>query len=128
MDEVCIVLTGPADRAFVSCYSTTDAFTTHDIEEQAALLEGCTHFHLGGYFNMKGLQTKDFTEFVKTCRERKLSVSLNTQSGAQSHDMWPTREVRCLRALVWRGWSLSRVAEPYGFALRTLAARCLSAS
>ena len=41
--EVCIVLTGPADRAFVSCYSTTDAFTTHDIEEQVetSYLELC---------------------------------------------------------------------------------------
>jgi len=33
--SVCIVLSGPADRAFVSCYSTTDAFTTRDLREQA---------------------------------------------------------------------------------------------
>ena len=32
--SVCIVLSGPADRAFVSCYSTTDAFTTRDLREQ----------------------------------------------------------------------------------------------
>ena len=33
--SVCIVLSGPADRAFVSCYSTTDAFTTRDLREPA---------------------------------------------------------------------------------------------
>ena len=32
--SVCIVLSGPSDRAFVSCYSTTDAFTTRDLQEQ----------------------------------------------------------------------------------------------
>ena len=52
-------------------------------------------------------------------------MSLNTQSEAQS-SLWPvTHEVRCLWPLVWRGWPLSRLAGPHGFALRTLAARCL---
>eukprot|EP00435_Cladocopium_sp_Y103_P055870 s1255_g18.t1 len=83
--SVCIVLSGPADRAFVSCYSTTDAFTTRDLREQAKLLEGCTHFHLGGYFNMKGLQTHEFTEFVRSCRQRNMTVSLNTQCCAAGH-------------------------------------------
>ncbi|CAK9069505.1 unnamed protein product [Durusdinium trenchii] len=58
---VCIVLSGPADRAFVSCYSTTDAFTERDLQEQAHKLEDCTHFHLGGYFNMKGPCTRSTT-------------------------------------------------------------------
>ncbi|CAJ1392881.1 unnamed protein product [Effrenium voratum] len=83
--SVCMVLTGPADRAFVSCYSTTDAFTTRDLKEEASYLEGCTHFHLGGYFNMKGLQSPDFTEFIESCRARDMTISLNTQCDAAGH-------------------------------------------
>ena len=33
---VCVVLSGPVDRAFVSCYSTNDAFTTRDLHEQVS--------------------------------------------------------------------------------------------
>ncbi|CAE7665366.1 unnamed protein product [Symbiodinium necroappetens] len=84
--SVCMVLSGPSDRAFVSCYSTTDAFTTRDLQEQADHLDGCTHFHLGGYFNMKGLQSRDFTEFVRSLKSRlSMTISMNTQCDAAGH-------------------------------------------
>ncbi|CAE7244223.1 TOR1L2 [Symbiodinium sp. KB8] len=84
--SVCMVLSGPSDRAFVSCYSTTDAFTTRDLQEQADHLDGCTHFHLGGYFNMKGLQSRDFTEFVLSLKSRlSMTISMNTQCDAAGH-------------------------------------------
>ena len=41
--SVCMVLSGPSDRAFVSCYSTTDAFTTRDLQEQV----GCRGLNTG---------------------------------------------------------------------------------
>ncbi|CAK9069546.1 unnamed protein product [Durusdinium trenchii] len=84
--SVCIVLSGPADRAFVSCYSTTDAFTERDLQEQAHKLEDCTHFHLGGYFNMKGLQSHDFTQFVADAkRSKQWTISLNSQACSNGH-------------------------------------------
>lgn len=80
--SVCLVLAGPADRAFVSCYSTTDAFSTADLEAQSEGLLGCQHLHIGGYFNLKGLQNPEFTALVKRCRAAGMSVSLNTQYDA----------------------------------------------
>jgi len=80
--SVCIVLAGPSDRAFVSCYSTTDAFCTADVEDRAEAFEGSRHLHIGGYFNLKGLQNPAFTAVVQRCRERGMTVSLNTQYDA----------------------------------------------
>eukprot|EP00931_Biecheleriopsis_adriatica_P058482 TRINITY_DN34831_c0_g1_i1.p1 TRINITY_DN34831_c0_g1~~TRINITY_DN34831_c0_g1_i1.p1 ORF type:complete len:315 (+),score=49.32 TRINITY_DN34831_c0_g1_i1:245-1189(+) len=77
--SVCMVLAGPSDRAFVSCYSTTDAYTTRDLKERESAMDGCTHFHCGGYFNLKGLQNDDFTMLVESCRRKGMTVSLNTQ-------------------------------------------------
>ncbi|CAE7652405.1 rbsK [Symbiodinium pilosum] len=82
---VCVVLSGPVDRAFVSCYSTNDAFTTRDLHEQASELEACSHFHWGGYFNMKGLQSQDFTNFIRSCRANGMTISMNTQCDAAGH-------------------------------------------
>jgi len=80
--SVCIVLSGPADRGFVSCYSTTDAYSTEDVEARREAFIGCTHFHIGGYFNMKGLQNKGFTAVVQRVRDSGVTVSLNLQYDA----------------------------------------------
>jgi len=86
--SVCMVLSGPADRAFVSCYSTTEAYTSKDMEESAAeATDGCSHFHLGGYFNMGGLQDARCTALMQTLKGRGLTTSMNLQydaSGAWS--------------------------------------------
>mmetsp|Transcript_31654 Transcript_31654/g.90870 ORF Transcript_31654/g.90870 Transcript_31654/m.90870 type:complete len:251 (-) Transcript_31654:65-817(-) len=80
--SVCLVLAGSQDRAFVSCYSTTDAFSTADLEARSDALLGCGHLHIGGYFNLKGLQNPEFTALVRQCRARGMTISLNTQYDA----------------------------------------------
>lgn len=95
--SVCIVMTGPSDRAFVSCYSTTDAFGTADLKERASALEGCSHLHIGGYFNLKGLHNPGLTEFVREARGKGRSVSLNVQY--DSSEKW-TGEKGHLRELL----------------------------
>jgi len=80
--SVCIVLAGPSDRAFVSCYSTTDAFSTEDLEDRSEALAGCSHLHIGGYFNLKGLQNQSCLALVRRCRALGMTVSLNTQYDA----------------------------------------------
>jgi len=77
--SVCIVLTGAHDRGFVSCYSTTKAFGTADVEERLDALDGCTHFHVGGYFNIGGIHNAKFTDIVKRYRAKGVTFSLNTQ-------------------------------------------------
>eukprot|EP00927_Polykrikos_kofoidii_P080375 TRINITY_DN77247_c0_g1_i1.p1 TRINITY_DN77247_c0_g1~~TRINITY_DN77247_c0_g1_i1.p1 ORF type:complete len:393 (-),score=51.73 TRINITY_DN77247_c0_g1_i1:87-1202(-) len=84
--SVCLVLAGAADRAFVSCYSTTDAYSTEDLKRSMGKVEECAHLHIGGYFNLRGLMNDDFTEHVRNCRAAGLTVSLNTQFDAT--DAW----------------------------------------
>lgn len=74
----CIVLSGPEDRGFVSCYSTVHALSTETIDEAALL--SCAHIHVGGYLGLKGLHTAAFTELMQRCREGGATLSVGTQS------------------------------------------------
>jgi len=72
----CIVLSGPADRSFISCYSSVNALSAELIDADA--LRSCDHVHVGGYLGLRGLQTEAFTSLVRSCRERGATVSLGT--------------------------------------------------
>merc|ERR1719203_2344535 len=95
--SVCFVLAGPTDRGFVSCYSSTDRLSTEHLRERADVMEGSSHLHIGGYFNLKGLHNKDMASLVGTCREKGLSISLNLQYDAT--EKW-TGEGESLRDLL----------------------------
>mmetsp|Transcript_65688 Transcript_65688/g.182836 ORF Transcript_65688/g.182836 Transcript_65688/m.182836 type:complete len:338 (-) Transcript_65688:104-1117(-) len=73
----CIVLSGPEDRAFVTCYSTVEAMRVDHLD--AATMRTCDHLHIGGYFGVRGLHNDAFTSIVRSCRERGATVSLGTQ-------------------------------------------------
>lgn len=90
--SVCIVLSGQSDRAMVSCYSTNNAFAASFLSERTDRIYRCSHFHLGGYFGMRGLQNLEFTDVVQGCRAKKMTISLSTQydpsekfSGHENH-------------------------------------------
>uniref|UniRef100_A0A7S1EVJ5 Carbohydrate kinase PfkB domain-containing protein n=1 Tax=Noctiluca scintillans TaxID=2966 RepID=A0A7S1EVJ5_NOCSC len=79
--SICFVLSGPSDRGFVSCYSTTRAVGPEDLDDRTrSELQSCDHLHVGGYFNLPGMMKPGFTDFVRSCRQRGMTVSLNTQS------------------------------------------------
>ena len=88
---------------------------------------------------LAGLQTHEFTEFVRSCRQRNMnSVAehpvlswepdmLNrhqrTLRMENTYGSWQL-EVLCCWSLVWRGQPLGRVAGECGFALCTMADYC----
>mmetsp|Transcript_11836 Transcript_11836/g.22913 ORF Transcript_11836/g.22913 Transcript_11836/m.22913 type:complete len:425 (-) Transcript_11836:74-1348(-) len=80
--SVCVVLAGPSDRAFVSCCSANNALNTEDLEDRSEALAGCSHMHIGGYFNLKGIQDPRFVSLVRRCRALGMTISLNTQYDA----------------------------------------------
>ena len=82
--STCVVLSGAADRAMVSCYSSNRLMTAADFE--APLLRSSatpyTHLHLGGYFNCAKLHTEALLELVCALRTAGARVSLDTQFDA----------------------------------------------
>jgi len=76
--SACIVLSGPSDRAFVSCYSTVTALKTEQLDIDA--LVQCHHIHIGGYYGIRGLHTKEFLDVLKKCREKGATISVGTNS------------------------------------------------
>ena len=82
--STCIVLSGRADRAMVSCYSSNRLMRAHHFEP--LLLRGGSapfrHLHIGGYFNCHGLHTDAFLQLVRSLRTAGACVSLDTQYDA----------------------------------------------
>jgi len=76
--SACIVLSGPSDRGFVSCYSSINALTADKID--ATALRQCSHVHVGGYLNVRGLHSDSFTALLCSCREAGASISIATNA------------------------------------------------
>lgn len=74
--SACIVLTGPKDRGFVSCYSTVKLLHPNLIDKAA--LQSCKHVHVGGYLGLKALHTAEFTALLRSCKEGGATLSLGT--------------------------------------------------
>eukprot|EP00929_Paragymnodinium_shiwhaense_P113562 TRINITY_DN81842_c0_g1_i1.p1 TRINITY_DN81842_c0_g1~~TRINITY_DN81842_c0_g1_i1.p1 ORF type:complete len:339 (+),score=41.65 TRINITY_DN81842_c0_g1_i1:67-1017(+) len=76
--SACIVLSGPSDRGFVSCYSTVSALTVATLKTDA--LKECRHVHVGGYLGNIGLHTEEFITLLEECRQGGATISLGTQT------------------------------------------------
>lgn len=75
--SVCLVLSGPSDRAFVTSYSSVERLTVSASDAQ--ILQSCAHIHVGGYYGLKGLQKPAFTALLRKCRRNGATLSLATQ-------------------------------------------------
>lgn len=76
--STCVILSGPEDRAMVTCYTSIhkielSIFEGHPSLERAAIV------HIGSYFNLKGLHTTELIAFVRTCRARGALITLDPQ-------------------------------------------------
>lgn len=74
---VCIVLSGPADRGFVSCNASNGAITPAILSRERLLAHG--HCHFGGFFNLPGLHTPDVVELARELRAAGVTITLDTQ-------------------------------------------------
>eukprot|EP01064_Diplonema_japonicum_P033959 TRINITY_DN6856_c0_g1_i1.p2 TRINITY_DN6856_c0_g1~~TRINITY_DN6856_c0_g1_i1.p2 ORF type:complete len:326 (+),score=78.35 TRINITY_DN6856_c0_g1_i1:41-1018(+) len=87
-DEVtgsCIVLSGAADRAFVSCNGANGGLYPHKDPDAVKFMKGSSHIHVHGYYNCLGLQTNDFAEFLEDLKKEQpgTTLSLDTQFDAE---------------------------------------------
>jgi sugar/nucleoside kinase (ribokinase family) len=86
---VCIVITGGADRAFVSCNSSnkflTPSLIQRNIDGVAHQGGALKHLHIGGYYCCKNLQTPGLETMLRGLKERHgngLKISLDTNFDA----------------------------------------------
>ncbi|KAG8466721.1 hypothetical protein KFE25_008100 [Diacronema lutheri] len=75
--SVCVVLSGPSDRGFVSCNSTNGALEPGMFSREALLAQ--QHVHIGGYFNMPQMHTPVLCELARTLRAAGVTLSLDSQ-------------------------------------------------
>jgi sugar/nucleoside kinase (ribokinase family) len=75
--SVCVVLSGPTDRGFVSCNSTNAALRPGMFDMQALLAH--KHVHIGGFFNMPGMHTPELVELARALRAARVTISLDSQ-------------------------------------------------
>lgn len=117
--STCIVLSGAADRAMVSCYSSNRMMQAEDFEATLRA-QTCAHLHLGGYFNCEKLQTNALLALVGTLRGQGTRVSLDTQFDAS--DRWTGADGHLKRLLPLLDVFLFNETEGAG-----IAAACLPA-
>lgn len=81
--STCVVLSGPADRAMVSCYSSVGRMALSPFRECSPALAGGSapwrHLHIGGYFNIAGCHTEALLALVAEVRAQGGTVSLDPQ-------------------------------------------------
>jgi sugar/nucleoside kinase (ribokinase family) len=75
--SLCVVLSGPADRGFVSCNSTNAALQPSLFSRDALLSH--RHVHIGGFFNMPGMHTPALVELARALRAAGVTLSLDSQ-------------------------------------------------
>lgn len=78
--SVCVVLSGPSDRGFVSCNSTNSLLEPSMFSRE--LLLQCRHVHVGGFFNMARMHTPELCALFRALRERGATLSLDAQHDA----------------------------------------------
>mmetsp|Transcript_23031 Transcript_23031/g.58674 ORF Transcript_23031/g.58674 Transcript_23031/m.58674 type:complete len:335 (-) Transcript_23031:529-1533(-) len=76
--STCVVLSGPTDRAMVTCYESVHQLNVELFAGIASLEEAAIVF-VGGYFNCRGLHTPDFIRVLETCRRRGALICLDPQ-------------------------------------------------
>lgn len=75
--SVCVVLSGPSDRAFVSCNSANSMLEPAMLSLDALLAH--RHVHIGGFFNLPKMHVPELCDLVRALRERGVSLSLDAQ-------------------------------------------------
>ena len=71
----CIVLPGPSDRAFISCWGSC----SHVSPKKLMSSERPLHVHFGGYFQCPLLQTKEILDLVTRWKAEGTTFSLDPQ-------------------------------------------------
>ena len=76
----CIVLSGPTDRAFVSCLGANRYLTPELLRSvlPTTLARG-SHVHFGGYFTTPELHTDELADVLKAFRAQGATISLDPQ-------------------------------------------------
>ena len=126
--STCIVLSGPSDRAMVTCYAsvrqlTIAPFVGHPALERAAIV------HISGYFNCTGLHDDETLAVLAACRARGALLSLDPQYDCT--EAWTGRDGHLARLLTMLDIFLPNEVEACGLtgastpdeALNQLAAR-----
>ncbi|MDQ4078379.1 MAG: sugar kinase [Chloroflexota bacterium] len=78
---VTMVLSGRDDRAFVSTYGATAAYSRDDLDRE--VLERAAHLHVTGIWQSRTLQPH-LVDLLRTLRTRGVTVSLDTQYDPES--------------------------------------------
>ena len=76
--STCIVLSGPSDRAMVTCYASVHKLQI-DLFAEFGALESAAIVHISGYFNCRGLHTPQCLEVIKACRQRGSLICVDPQ-------------------------------------------------
>ena len=80
---VCMVLSGPEDRAFCSHFGVSDTFDAAELSADAlgAMRPALRHVHVSGFFSCGALR-RSLGAFLRRARECGLTVSLDTNHDA----------------------------------------------
>jgi len=80
---VCMVLSGPEDRAFCSHFGVSDTFDASELTADAlgAMRPALRHVHVSGFFSCGALR-RSLGAFLRRARECGLTVSLDTNHDA----------------------------------------------
>ena len=80
---VCMVLSGPQDRAFCSHFGISDTFDAHELSREAlaALQPELRHVHVAGFFSCSALR-RSLPSFLRRARALGLTTSLDTNNDA----------------------------------------------
>jgi sugar/nucleoside kinase (ribokinase family) len=75
--SVCVVLSGPHDRGFVSCNTSNSALIPAMFDRAALLAQ--KHVHCGGFFNMPNMHSPALLDLVHALHASGVTISLDTQ-------------------------------------------------
>ncbi|KAJ1641463.1 Ribokinase-like protein, partial [Pavlovales sp. CCMP2436] len=75
--SVCVVLSGPSDRGFVSCNTSNNVLFPGMFDLETLLAQ--RHVHVGGLFNMPNMHCRDLLDLLGALHAAGVTLSLDTQ-------------------------------------------------
>jgi len=76
--STCVVLSGPSDRAMVTCYASVHKLEIGQFAKDTCLTRASI-VHLSGYFNCVGLHSDQLLTVVEACRAHGALIALDPQ-------------------------------------------------